>query len=124
LLDPSELLDELSSDDVTPEELEESSEALSSDDVLVDVVVVSVLDESLLPVVPELVVPADSSVARYAVSAPVMTMLDAANAAKCLRDRDTRMARDVSGEFFMTRASPNARQGHLSPASNAGQMSL
>ena len=120
MLDPSELLDELSSDDVTPDELEESSEELSSDDVLVDVVVVSVLDESLLPVVPELVVPDE----RYAVSAPVMTMLDAANAAKCLRDRDTRMARDVSGEFFMTRASPNLRQGHLSPASNAGQMSL
>jgi hypothetical protein len=119
LLDPSELLAEPeSSDDVMPE-LDESFDEVPLDESLDVVSPVLVLVEPL-----SLVVPVESSWATYAASAPVMTMLDAANVAKCLRDLDTRMARDVSGEFFMTRAWPRPHQGHLSPTSNAGQMSL
>jgi hypothetical protein len=121
LLDPSELLDEPEwPDDVMPELDEELLDGLPLDDVDAPVLVVP-----LSLVVPGLPVVLDeSSCAAYAVSAPVMMMLEAAKVAKCLRDLATRTARDVSGEFFMTRASPSSRQGHLSPTSNAGQMSL
>jgi hypothetical protein len=115
LLDPSELREEPErSDDVMPELDEGPLEVVP-----LDVVEVPVLVVPGLPVVLD-----ESSWATYAVSAPVMMMLEAAKVAKCLRDLDTRAARDVSGEFFMTRASPSSHQAHLSPTSNAGQMSL
>lgn len=65
-----------------------------------------------------------SSFAAHAANPPVSTMPVAAKAAKWRRDRETRAARELSAEFFMTQASPNVHHGHLSPTSNAGQMSL
>ncbi|MCW2752315.1 MAG: hypothetical protein JWR83_3425 [Aeromicrobium sp.] len=102
-LPDDELLDELLDE---PVESEESVE------------VVPVVESVVVDVVP------DESAAWAAPAArpPASTTPAAANAAKCRREAAVSASREV--ELFIPPQSSTPHHGHLSPRSNAGQMSL
>lgn len=132
MLDPSVLLELF--DEPEPELLdgpELGTEPLDDEgvgDVTPELVEPVVVDgESLLLVdVPVLLEPVwvDCACAAPAVSAPVRTSPETANAAKCFRDVARRDAREVSAELFIPPACRSKAQQDLSAVSKGGQVLL
>jgi hypothetical protein len=113
---PPSLDDELSEEPLTPELPDDELP-----DVLDELPDESEEPEEVVPVVP--VVPDESSLCEaQAARPPARTTPVAANAAKCRREAAVSAPREV--EVFIPPQLPTPHHGHLSPRSNAGQMSL